>query len=128
MLDWVTSPALDFQCSFLQLLSIMGYAGDWEFSINYVCGNLGTRLDEIGAGRLVCVRSSCSPLKPWGRFKGALILAISVWRLHIEFDLLEYEAVPYFMPVAILELSLLCCTSSGAKNIALFRRCPFIRQ
>lgn len=27
-----------------------------------------------------------------------------VWRLHIEFDLLEDEAVPYFMPVAIIRV------------------------
>lgn len=105
-------------------ISITGYPGDREFSINHACGNLGTRLYEIGAGPLVCDRSRCLSIKQGGRFKSALILAMPFSRLRKEVDLLEDEAMPYFMSVATLELSLLLHFITS-KECRAFQMVPF---
>ena len=59
---------------------------------------------NIGAGRLVCTCSRCSPLEGGYSLLGGFLFLRCHFRIHI--DQLEDEATLKFMPAAISELSL----------------------
>ena len=84
--------------------------------VNFLTNDMETQglaLGEIGARRLVCAHSRCSPLIGGSVFKGPVIILMPILVLHIELDQLENEASLYFIQMATSEASLLFLARSG---------------